>query len=172
MRKRSGTILRIAIAALLSVAAMAISSCNSVDDDRIPWAPVRVTFATQGEWTAWGVGGAGECRKFILAERIPAGFPYNTYSATGFGGILLVCDYDGQLRAFDLACPVECRSSVRIEPILNDGTPRGECPMCHSTYDIFRWGGPLGGPAARHGYGLTHYMVAPGLNGESMAITH
>lgn len=148
------------------------TGCRNVDDDRIPFAPVRITFTTSGDWITYGVGGAGDFQRFIIQERIPTGFPYTITSATGFGGVLLVSDYDGQLRAFDLACPVECRSTVRIRPVIDSGTPRGECPECHSTYDIFRWGGPLGGPAATKGYGLTHYLVGPGFNGETMIITN
>ncbi|MCM1110197.1 MAG: hypothetical protein NC336_03210 [Clostridium sp.] len=156
------------------VAAVAIlpAGCKSVDDDRIPRVPVRIQFQTMGDWITYGVGGAGETRRFILATREPAGFPYTSLSATGYGGVLLVCDYDGQYRVFDLACPVECRPTVRINVIMDSGTPRGECPECHSTYDVFRWGGPLGGTAARKGYGLTHYVVGPGLNGEAMLITN
>ena len=151
--------------------ATALTGCHSVDDDRIPYLPVRINFNTQGDWVTYGVSGAVEARRFIKPVE-PAGFPYTSLSATGFGGVLLVCDYNGEYRAFDLACPVEVRSDVRINAILDSGEPRGECPVCHSTYDIFRYGGPLSGPAARHGYGLTHYFVGPGFQGEYMTVSH
>lgn len=159
--------------ALASLCAItSFTGCKSVDDDRIPWSPVYISFPTTGTWDTWGVGGAGQTREFILRDKIPSGFPYTTRMATGFGGVLLVSDYDGQLRAFDLACPVECKATIRIRVMADSGTPRGECPSCHSTYDIFRWGGPLGGIAAEKGYGLTHYIVSPGMNGEHMTITN
>lgn len=151
---------------------VAMTSCDKIDYERIPYAPVRIQFRSQGDWVAFGVGGAGETRRFILRDRVPAGFPYNAMSATGFGGVLIVGDYNGELRAFDLACPVECRASVRIVPITDSGEPRGECPVCHSTYDIFRYGGPLTGPAAQHHYGLTHYFIGPGLSGDYMSVTN
>lgn len=163
---------KLAYALTAAALAVAAASCDSVNDDRIPYTPVRITFPSQGVWVTYGVGGAVETRSFILRDRVPAGFPYTAMSATGFGGVLLVCDYEGEYRAFDLACPVEVKSSVRIRPIVNEGVPRGECPVCHSTYDIFRYGGPLSGPAAEHGYALTHYFVGPGFNGEFMAITN
>ena len=158
---------------LLTIAAVgaALAACHSVDDDRIPYMPVSLSFATQGDWVTYGVGGAVESKRFIKPSE-PAGFPYTTLSATGFGGILLVCDYNGEYRAYDLACPVEVRSSVRINVITNSGEPRGECPVCHSTYDVFRYGGPLSGPAAKEGYALTHYFVGPGLHGEYMLVSH
>lgn len=162
----------IAAGALLVLSLLTHAGCTSVNDERIPYSPVRISFRSQGDWQTFGVGGAAETRSFILQERLPAGFPYTAMSATGFGGVLLVCDYDGEYRAFDLACPVECRSNIRIRPVLNDGEPRGECPVCGSTYDIFRYGGPLSGPAAQHRYGLTHYFVAPGYSGEFMTITN
>lgn len=153
-------------------AGLATSSCETVNDDRIPYVAVRITFNSQGDWNTYGVGGSLDTRRFIIQDNQPAGFPYSAMSATGYGGVLLVSDYDGELRAFDLACPVEVRPTVRINVITDDGEPRGECPVCHSTYDIFRYGGPLSGPAAKHGYGLTHYFVGPGLSGAYMAITH
>jgi len=159
-----------ALAAVLMLSSLA--GCDSVDDDRIPFMPVRVVFQTQGDWVTYGVGGAVEAKAFVKQQGRPAGFPYTSLSATGFGGVLLVCDYNGEYRAYDMACPVEVRASVRIEPVLNSGEPRGECPVCHSTYDIFRYGGPLSGPAAKEGYGLTHYYVGPGLQGEYMLISH
>ena len=153
-----------------AVAAVMLAGCHNVDDDRIPYMPVHLTFVTQGDWVTYGVGGAVEARSFIKPSE-PAGFPYTTLSATGFGGLLIVCDYNGDYRAYDLACPVEVRPNVRIRPVLNSGEPRGECPVCHSTYDIFRYGGPLSGPAAKEGYGLTHYFIGPGLQGEYMSVS-
>lgn len=156
-----------------SSAAWIFTGCHTVDDDRIPYAPVSVVFRNQGDWVTYGVGGAVESKRFIRQLYEPQGFPYTATSATGFGGVLLVCDYNGEYRAYDLACPVEIRADIRVNVIMDgeDG-PRAECPVCHSSYDIFRFGGPLGGPAAREGYALTHYFVGPGLHGEYMLISH
>lgn len=138
--------------------AVVAAACHSVDDTRIPALPVHIPFNTVGEWNIYGVSGALSWRRFIKSERQPEGFPYTEISATGFGGVLLVSDFDGAYRAYDLACPVECKRDVRI--IVDTDMFVGRCPVCGSTYDIFRVGNPLSGPAAEHSYGLTRYSVA------------
>lgn len=166
MLKLRGFSLPIAVAVLLSAVAI---GCKSVDDERIPVAPVKVDFVNVGSWNAYGVGGALDYRKFIKSERIPAGFPYTAMMATGFGGVLLVCGYEGEFKAYDLACPVERKNNVRIN--VDADAHVGVCPVCHSTYDIYRFGSPLSGVAAENGYGLTRYNVGPGPAGEYMVIS-
>ncbi len=139
------------------LAGIAAISCQTVDDNRIPPAPVHISFATVGDWNIYGVAGALSARRFIKADRIPANFPYADVSATGFGGVLLVSDFDGGYRAYDLSCPVEAKRDVRI--FVDEELSVGECPVCHSTYDVFRFGNPLTGPAAEHGYALSRYRV-------------
>lgn len=153
----------------LALAVMAVG-CHTIDDDRIPPLNVYVNFNTVGDWTEYGVPGAGSYRRFIKQDRIPANYPYSALSATGFGGVLLVGDVHNQPVAYDLACPVECKSNVRIQ--VNEQALNAECPVCHSTYDIVtNYGYPLSGKAAEKGYGLQRYHVSPGLNGEYMVIT-
>lgn len=141
---------------------MIISSCESVDDNRIPYAPVNIRFSTEGDWQIYGVASALDTRRFIKSEHIPSNFPYTDLSQTGFGGVLLVGDYEGVPHAFDLSCPVECKQTVRI--FVDDEEMRGECPQCHSTYDIFRFGAPLSGEAAEKGYALRRYNISSGSN--------
>lgn len=163
---------------LLFLVCAVLSGCKHLDDDRIPYVPVLIEFSTVGVWDQYGVSGAAQNKEFLLSNRAtlnkPAGFPFNANSATGFGGVMLVTDYDGQYQAYDMACPVECRSNIRIVPVDNSGKPCAECPECHSKYDIYRWGGPISGPAARkgNGYGLTRYRVLPGASGIYMVIRH
>ncbi len=147
-----------------------LSGCHSVDDDRIPWAPVSIPFQNVGEWNTYGVGGATDTRRFIKSEKVPSGFPYTVAMATGFGGVLLVCDYNNAYLAYDLACPVERKQTTRINVDTSENV--GRCPVCGSTYDIFRTGGPLSGPAATEGYALTRYIVSAGFSGEYMLIYH
>lgn len=142
------------------IAFTVLCACHSVNDERIPLYPVRISFATVGEWNAYGVGGALDYRIFIKDKREPAGFPYTDMSRTGFGGVLLVSDYNNELHAYDLACPVEMKATVRIEVDTQEHV--GRCPVCHSTYDIYRFGNPLSGPAASDGYGLRRYNVSMG----------
>lgn len=156
--------------AALAAALLACAGCHTIDDDRIPPTAVYVPFNTIGEWQVYGVGGALDYRYFIKAERQPAGFPYTQLSQTGYGGVLLACDVNGQPVAYDLACPVECRSDVRIRVV--SGESYAECPVCHSTYSVFStpYGYPLSGRAAEMGWGLRIYSVAPGAMGEYMSV--
>jgi hypothetical protein len=144
-------------AAALTVAA-AFSACSNPVDDRIPYAPVSITFRTEDEWRLYGTPAASDVRRFIKLEKIPAGFSYTALTETGFGGVMLVCDAMGDNRAFDLACPVEVKQNVRI--YVPEGEINARCPQCGSTYDILSgYGHALSGPAQREGYWLKSYHV-------------
>lgn len=144
--------------------------CKHLDDDRIPPAPVRLAFTTVNEWEIYGVPGAMSHKRYIKSERIPSNFPYTALSQTGFGGLLLVGDIFGAPRAYDLACPVECKADVRIA--VDTEAAKAVCPKCHSVYDIFtNYGQPLEGPALEHGYGLRQYYIGAGSQGEYMVVT-
>ena len=82
--KRTGNIL---ILLLITIIA---TSCDGGDRDRIPAAAVRVEFANQAMWDQYGVSGSFIHRRFILNQKIPAGFPYTLSSATGYGGLMLI----------------------------------------------------------------------------------
>lgn len=147
-----------------------LSACHRIDDTRILPARAWLVFNSVAEWNLYGVPGALDHRSFVKDERLPANYPYTAVSATGFGGILLCGDINGQAVAYDLACPVECRSTVRV---FVDGEANvAECPVCHSTYDVFTLGGyPLSGVAAQRGYGLRRYYVHPGPQGEYLVVS-
>ena len=165
-------------ALLTALAASAVTgalvSCESVDDDRIPYAEVRLTFLTVGDWNIHGVkGDAADSKRYIFtsSERIPADFPYTALDRTGFGGLLLATDVLGELYVYDLACPVEARPTVRIE--VAPGATEARCPQFGSTFDIYgaTHGNPLTGPAADRGYALRRYHVHSGGPTEYRVIT-
>lgn len=146
------------------------SSCKTLDDDRIPPAPVSISFNSVAEWNAYGLGGAMDWNIFIREQRIPARYPYTAMTYTGFGGVLMLMDVYGAPRAYDLSCPVECKKSVRV--FINDEM-LAECEQCHSTYDVFSLAGhPVSGEAANRGYGLKVYHVGRGNGGEYMMVTN
>lgn len=160
---------------LQAIAVLAVVSlfgaCSKLDDERIPPMPVSLTFATVAQWNTYGIGGALDYRIFIKQDRIPADYPYTAISATGFGGLLLVGDINGRPAVYDLACPVERRSDVRVS--INTTSMVAECPDCHSTYDVFSLNGhPLSGSAAEQGFGLRHYYIGPGRGGEYMIVSN
>ena len=158
---------------LLSAFALAamFSSCDEVDDERIPPYPVYVQFQTQADWTVYGVAGACDYRYFIKENRVPARFPWTALTETGFGGVLLVSDIHGQPHAMDLACPVEAQRDIRV--IVDEDLQLARCPHCGSLYDIFtNYGYPMGGEAARCDYALRLYNVGPGYLGQYLIITN
>lgn len=166
-------ILLVAVAALLS-----ITSCDSVNDNRIPYADVHLTFHTVGDWNIYGVkADAAGHASYIKTPQltVPADFPYTALDRTGYGGLLLVTDMLGDLHAYDLCCPVEVRPTVRIEiPVRSDGTfeAYAECPVCKSRYDVFmNRGNAMSGLAAERGYALQRYSVSSGGPTEYRVVT-
>lgn len=170
MRRPSLSLRGLGAAAVSAVMALCLlCACHHIDNHRLNVAYVNVTFLTVGDWTIYGVSGAGQHKRFILQDRIPSGFPYTAMSATGLGGVLLCTTYTTQPVAYDLACPVECKANIRV--FVNDDN-EAECPKCGSRYDIFQLPGyPIAGPAARDGLGLQVYSVGPGPQGEYMRIS-
>lgn len=165
-------ILSILAAAVLS--AIMMSSCHSVDDDRIPAYAVSINIADAGSWNTYGVAGFGMSRRFIFTSslREPSSFPFTRQSATGFGGVLLISGMDPFTAttdiplAYDLACPVEVKPDVRVE--IDDELYEAVCPKCGSRYDVTMGGGtPLSGPAATGStkYGLRRYKCLPSGSG-------
>lgn len=155
---------------LICVLALGASSCKSLDDDRIPPAPVRITFPTVAEWQIYGTPGATDYKRFIKSEKIPSNYPWTALTETGYGGVLLCSDVHGAPVAYDLSCPVEIRPDIRI--IVDNEAMNAYCPKCHSVYDIFtNYGQPLSGPAAEDGYGLQKYYVGAGAAGEYMVVS-
>lgn len=151
-------------------AALMLSACHHINDDRVPATAVNILFPTVAQWNIYGVAGAMDHERFILEKRIPGNFPYTAMSYTGYGGILLVSDVLGDPKAYDLSCPVECKRDIRVE--IDTDKMLARCPKCGSTYDVFSLlGYPVGGPAAEKGYGLRRYYVGPGRDGSYMQIS-
>ena len=154
---------------IIAVMLTGLTGCKHLDTDRIPPAPVRLAFNTVADWNTYGVPGALGHRRYIKSERIPGNFPYTALSQTGFGGVLIVGDIMGAPRAYDMACPVECKPDVRI--VVDEEAAKAYCPKCHSVYDIFtNYGQPLSGPAHDYGYGLQQYYIGAGNQGEYMVV--
>lgn len=158
------------IRALLSIFLVAVGtmSCHHLDDDRVPLMPVWLSFNSLAEWQLYGVPAAMDVRLFVKSALLPQGYPYKALDETGYGGVLLVCDVMGAPKAFDASCPVEIKRDVRV--YINEAH-EAECPVCHSTFDVFSLDGhPLSGRAASEGWGLRRYSVVPGTRGEVMTV--
>lgn len=155
---------------VIALTSLLFNGCDHLDNYRIPVVDVRVPFTNIGDWETYGVSGAYQYRYFIKGERIPTGFPYTQLTFTGFGGVLLCTDYMGNAVAYDLACPVECKTNVRIK--VDPETHIARCPVCGSEYEVctLNYGYPVSGPAAEYGYRLAVYDVVPGPAGEYRVI--
>ncbi|GEM_PF-35568 len=152
---------------------LALASCNTIDSNRIPNYGVNINLTPLAAWQTYGVSYYGESRRFIRELREPSNFPWLERTMTGYGGILLVNGMDPFTTeanvplAYDLACPVECRSDIRVAMVdaENHPLPVAECPVCKSQYDVIEGGGrPISGPARDDSYGLRMYMCIPPAN--------
>lgn len=154
-----------AVVALGILLGMSLASCDRVDDTRIPRSPVNIVFRGQQVWDVYGVNAAMETQRFIKDDNVPVGFFYVVSDYTGYGGVLLVCDYFGRPVAYDLACPVECRRDVRV--FVDNDSNVAECPVCHSTYSIYEnYGQPRSGVAMERNWGLRIYTVGTTAGGD------
>lgn len=155
------------------VVAILSTGCEKINNDRIPPVETNLIFYSIGDWHQYGVAGAGEYRQFIKQNGIPAGYPYKVSEATGFGGILIVCDPNGEYYAYDLACPVECRPEVRVQPDNNNPLAgMVKCPKCGSVYNLFAMGTAAEGEAVKAKYGLRSYFIAVGSPTPPYAVVH
>ena len=75
---------------LLQAMLAAITGCSSIEDDRIPPAPVSLTFRTVADWDMYANPAALEYKMFIKEQRIPSNFNYTAISETGLGGIFFI----------------------------------------------------------------------------------
>ena len=137
--------------AILSVA---IVSCSSVDDNRIPPMRVNIQFRNVGEWDTYGNPSACDVRIFDKEKGIPSAAFFSATSYTGFGGVMLVADPIGELKAYDRACPVEAKANVTVVFDPDNAQGAARCPVCKSTYDIYNYGAAVSGKAADMHYGL------------------
>lgn len=159
------------MAILTVAAALSLSGCHTMDDDRIPVLPVNIAFTNTHMWTSYGVPAAMDYREFIREKQKPAGFFYTASTYTGFGGVLLVATTLGEPAAFDLACPVECKTSVRVA--IDADTHLAKCPVCGSTYNVFSLNGyPVSGEAAEKHYVLRPYRVRYDTGGVYRLVTN
>lgn len=140
-----------------------VTSCETIDNNRIPALSVNIRLDNIGLWNTYGVGGYGIYRYFIRETREPGNFPFNESTYTGFGGVLLIGGMDPFTAetniplAYDMACPVECKREIRVR--IDDNNLDAVCTMCGSRYDVVAAGGaPVDGPALT---GEVKYRLQP-----------
>ena len=116
--------------AIIAVMLLAMfSSCDHINSKAVPSFIVRIDLGNLAMWNTYGVNGIGDYRVFNRDKGIPANFPYNVNTYTGFGGVLLMMGLDGPM-AYDLACPVESSQSVTLS--IDPENFEAFCPKCGS----------------------------------------
>lgn len=142
----------------MSLFATLLAGCEKIEYDRIPSAPVRIEFGNAAIWSIYGVAAYPDHKEFIKENNLPEGFAYTANSYTGYGGVILLCNPVNTILAYDLSCPVERSSKVRVT--YDEDTFVLRCDKCGSTYDIST-GSPLSGEAYKkeNKYFLQPYAV-------------
>ncbi|MBQ0115648.1 MAG: hypothetical protein KBT10_07245 [Bacteroidales bacterium] len=125
---------------------------------------VHIDLGSPALWTTYGVSGFGTYRIFNRAKGIPANFPYNVNTYTGYGGVVLIVGTDistgdHAVTAYETACPVENRPDVSVDIAANLDAV---CPKCGSHYNVLTGSGsPVSGVALTNNMGLTILRVFP-----------
>lgn len=179
---KTSNVLKYVVVTLSFLVAAGCYHSIDVNFNRVPRIDVYIPFTTVGVWDSYGAKAPLDARRFIRPLKQtdpsePAGFTYPDNSATGYGGVLQVCDLQGTMRAYDLSCPVECQRDIRVR--VDYTTNLAQCPKCGSTYDVFLLnsspamaGAPVSGPALKSGYGLRRFNVIFGVNGRYALISN
>ena len=118
---------------------MAGTACNKINNKEVPAYTVRIDLSGPGVWNVYGVSGVGDYRIFNRSKGIPANFPYNVNTYTGYGGVLLMMALDASTGgytpvAYDASCPVE--SSPNITVGVDSQSLDAVCLSCGSHYDV------------------------------------
>lgn len=150
-----------AFAALLLL--VAASGCDHIDNKTLPSYTVRIDLGSYALWNTYGVTGMGDYRIFNRDKRIPANFPYNVNTFTGYGGVLIMMGMDAPM-AYDLACPVEVSQDIVLS--ISPENFEAVCPRCNSHFDpLMNAGGPVSGVAIKNKVGMRQYRVTPSNGG-------
>jgi len=150
----------VALAALLLATHTA---CDKIDNKAVPSYTVRIDLSGYALWTTYGVSGLGDYRIFNRDKSLPANFPYNVNTYTGYGGVLLIMGLntatnDYSPLAYDLACPVEASQKITLS--IDADNFDAICSKCGSHFDVLQgMGGPKSGVALTNKLGLRTYRV-------------
>ena len=150
--------------AIIAVMLLAMfSSCDHINNKAVPSFIVRIDLGNYALWNTYGVNGMGDYRIFDRMKNLPANFPYNVNTYTGYGGVLLMMGMDAPM-AYDLSCPVEASPTITLS--INADNFEAVCPKCGSRYNpLTGAGGPVAGVAINNKVGMRQYHVYPSNGG-------
>lgn len=114
---------------------LCLVGCTKTEKSKVPYASVYFTVSLQYEDKE--LSGLLKTKSFTKTRK--------EGERIGYSGIFVVHGADGQFYAFDLCCPHEAQSDIRVTPS-DDGI--ATCPKCGTVYDISYGGGyPISGPS-------------------------
>ena len=117
-----------------AVFSLFLTSCNDTIISSIPDYPVYLELNLSSTYPIF--------RNSINAS-LTFTKPITAIDRIGYGGILVYSGFDGAYYAFDMSCPYEHLSTVRVYP---NGQGQAVCQKCGTVYDI---GYGVGNPSKR-----------------------
>ncbi len=125
-------------------------ACNKEEYSEVPYAPVYYSLYAE------------DMRLLITSlSSISITKPRNQSDKIGYGGLLIVHGIDFNATqtyyAFDLCCPKEAKSNVRIVP--DETGLTATCPTCGAQFDIANGNGTTGYGTPLNG--VTQYRLTP-----------
>lgn len=108
---------------LLVVAILFFASCEDKIRSSIPDYPVSLNLKLAGEYNTFN---SPNLYKVFETRQFETDF-------VGYGGILVYIGFDNEYYAFDMCCPYELKSTIKVRP--ND-LGQAICDSCKSVYDI------------------------------------
>ncbi len=138
---------------LIAIFACVFFSCEDEVYSTIPLAPVSLKLNLNGEDSDLN----GFAYKIFTKPR-------KETDRLGYGGILVInTQRNGiiDLRAYDLACPNEAASDIKIKP--DENGLEAVCPVCGAKYNIISEGAPISG--SKHPLKQYNVSITPGISG-------
>ncbi len=115
---------------------LSITSCNDNYISSIPDFPVNLVLNLTTTYPTF----KNSYNKSMIFTK-----PITAVDRVGFGGILVYTGFDGEYYAFDMSCPYEHQTNVRVYP---NGLGQAVCEGCGSVFDIgYGIGNPSSGKA-------------------------
>ena len=141
---------------LIGIFALQCVSCDDIHHSSIPDYPVQLNLDLISLYPTF----INSYNKYLIFEQKKYMTDY-----IGYGGILVYSGFDGNYYAFDLSCPYESKSNIRVKP--ND-IGQAICDSCKTVFQIaYGNGDPMSGPAKE---GLKRYRAV--LNGYYLHVSN
>lgn len=107
---------------------LGVTGCqNEIYDNPIPDCSVSLSLDLLGQYPTF----RNSYNQYLMFTE-----PRYITDRIGYGGILVYTTLEGQYTAYDLACPVEVKKAVRVQPVEDEGIGHFKCAGCGEVYDL------------------------------------